>query len=408
MSRDRFLTDLYNNMLQKKPVKPGKPFKSLTESYQQVISERYKVLYKKESDPDFSSVDVSDKQFNQAYKYFLVSDEEEISTIDKIKASGLTEAQAKQILSVVLRYRDPNLFVAALNNKVPINEFLAMENVISGISEKYNLDTGLVQELLLFKPATTPSTGPGEAFILLFVEEATKGAAKEDTKAREAGDIKIGSTFYEIKGAGARIKGQKGFGSFTAVARSFTNSLQALIVKSGIPVTISNPNYNIQVNYNGFTDEIADDLIKTGKITKADIVNVYVNGFNEIYENAAPEVLRKWVDESLDQNGRMNQNFKENYFKFALKYYAEQEDFGYMICIGTDPKTKYSLGGLTYLSKADILSGNINGKIAIGDFPSFATTAGQGGGVFAIKPGITRTFTPKTKAPKKATNIQQQ
>jgi hypothetical protein len=191
---------------------------------------------------------------------------------------------------------------------------------------------------------------------------------------------------YEIKGFGARIKGQKGFGSFTAVARSFTTSLQTLIAKSGIQITITNPNYNIAATSNGFIDEIADDLIKSGKIAKADIVGVYANGFKELYENANVNDIASWVNDGLDNNGKMNQKFKENYFKFALKYYANQEDFEYVLCIGTSPKPAFLFGAMSFLSKADILSGNINGKVAIDSWPSFLPSAGQGGGVFAIRP----------------------
>ncbi|NDB81862.1 MAG: hypothetical protein EB127_03815 [Alphaproteobacteria bacterium] len=385
------LSECYNTVLRKtqkehKTVNQAvKAVRTLSESYQQVIGERYNVLYKKESDPQFSKVDVSDKQFNQAYKYFLISDEEELTTTEKIKASGLTEAQAKEVINIVLRYRDPNLFVNALNNKMSVDEFLKLTNIVEGVATRFKLDPSLVQNLLMFEPATKPSTGKGEVFMFLFVEGAKKGAT---------GDVDVNGSLYEIKGSGARIKGQKGFGSFTAVARSFTNSLQSLISKSGIQITITNPNYNISANSNGFIDEVADDLIKTGKVTRTDILNTYVNGFKELYENANINDLIKWVGEGLDPNGRMNQKFKENYFKFALKYYADQEDFEYVLCIGTSPNPKYLFGKMSVLSKSDIISGTITGKVAIDSWPSFLPSAGQSGGVFAIRPTAAPTEKP--------------
>ena len=101
--------------------------------------------------------------------------------------------------------------------------------MISLIANKFGLDTNLVIDLLRFEPATKPSTGKGEVFMMTFIDGAKKGSV---------GDVDINGVEYEVKGTNARIRGQRGFGAQTAGARAFLNGLKELIQKSGLKLDV--------------------------------------------------------------------------------------------------------------------------------------------------------------------------
>ena len=351
---------------------------------QRVLGEElYNVKYKKDSDQVYTKLNVDGEQFEKAYRYLNTPGSSIKKVIKSLQLSGLTSIQVKEVIEVVYRYDEPEKFFTALENKMPMKEFLSApdNNIVDLVSSKYDLDRDLVGDLLMFAPTTQPVTGRCETFIILFVKGARKG--------RGGGDIEIGKTQYEIKGSGARLKGQKGFGSQPAALRTFTNGIQELITKSGLQLNLNNPDFDILVRTNGVIDQIANELVATGNITKQDIAQLYANGFAELYTNADPQKdLLSWIEPNLDENGNMSDMFKANYFLFAAKYYADQEHFNYILFIGTERiKKPGDFGKLQYISVADVKnkSTSIFSKVLQG-YPSIKPKAGPQGSFFSVKP----------------------
>lgn len=385
---DYFLNKIYDSLLSNKPV-PKKPEpivekKETFKTLNRVVAERYNIYYKKESEPQFNKVVVSDDQFKQAYRYLQVSDDVKQIASQKIIETGLTSSQSNEIISIALQYDNSDQFFKMLDSRMPINEFILQTNILDYVIKKYNLDPAFAKRLLSFQPATQPVTGKGETFILLTVEGAKKGAK---------GDVDVNGTIYEIKGVGARIKGQKGFGSNVAVAKEFLKELNDLIQKAGLNIKLENPNFNIAKKSSGIIDELAKELTQTGKVTKQDIINVYSNGLSKYYEKSDTTEIAKWIEQGLNNDGTLNNTFRSRYFTFAFQYYAKLEDFTYMIIIGTNEVTKEGKGVKGFgmqkiISKADIISGNITDKVFPGTYPSFTEGAGIQGGAFSIVPSF--------------------
>lgn len=360
----------------------GKPVGKLPR--QRVLGEElYNVKYKKESQPEYTDLNVDSEQFEKAYRYLNTPGSSIKKVIESLQLSGLTAIQVKEVIEVVYRYDEPDKFFAALENKMPMEEFLSApsNNIVDLVSSKYDLDKDLVGDLLMFAPTTQPVTGRCETFIILFVEGARKG--------RGGGDIEIGKTQYEIKGSGARLKGQKGFGSQPAALRTFTDGLQQIITKSGLQLDFNNPDFDVLVRTNGFIDQIANELVATGNVTKQDIAQLYANGFAELYTNADNQAdLLSWIEPNLDENGNIGDKFRDAYFLFAAKYYADQEDFNYILFIGTERiKKPQDFGKLQYISVADVKnkSASIFSKVLKG-YPSVKPNAGPQGSFFSVKP----------------------
>lgn len=352
---------------------------------QQIIGEEmYNIKYKKEGESEYKNIDVHEDQFQKALRYIQTGPSTFKSAVESLQQSGLTSDQVQEILEVVYRYDNPHLFFNAIESKISIDEFLSApgNDIIALITSRYNLEKKLVIDLLRFTPATQPVTGRGEIFIILFVNNARKG---------RVGDIEVNGAEFETKGTSARIRGQKGFGTSTTAKRLFEAGITKLLQQSKISFDINNPNFNINVNSNGFIDQIANELVATGNVTKGDIALVYAKGLQGIYENADIETdLLAWIEPSLTPNGNMMGIFKINYFLFAFKYYADQENFDYLVSIGTSPSPQKLFGKFNFISSTEIksLSPSILKKIIPDSFPSFEPSAGLQGAFFSIKPVI--------------------
>ena len=344
-----------------------------------VVGETYDVKFKREDETEYTDLKVDDESFKKAARY-LKADKDLVSKgVNKLQQTGLTDQQIKQLLNTVYNYDDTERFFAVLNNQMSASEFFNAPNkdVIQLVVDRYGLDKDLVLDLLQFEPATKPSTGKGETFMMIFIDGAKKGSV---------GDVDINGIEYEIKGSGARIRGQKGFGAQTTAARKFLSGIKELIQRAGLDLDIKNPNFNIGPKYNGFIDQVANELIQTGKVTKEDIARVYADGLKEVYENADIQSdLLPWLMSSLNENGNIKENFLQNYFDFALKYYTNTENFNYLVTMGTTRNSGLKrLGKFEIVSREDILNGNYKDRIRPASYPSYLQSAGAQGGQFAI------------------------
>lgn len=344
------------------------------------LGEKYIVKYKRDSDRAFNSLTVDDNQFLQAFKYMQVNEEAVTAALKKINSTGMDAKAGHQILNIVMKYDNPINFFQALQNPMDVKEFLTCGDVVTRAINKYKLDPKLVMELLQYQPATQPVTGKVEAFMCLFVEGARKG-----TK----GDVFVNGKQFEVKGSGARIRGQSGFGSGAAAVRTLDTELQRLSRKARLEFPLQHSDYTISPNLQGFVDEIAPGLVASGKVYKEDIVNVYAKGLKEVYESADINDIKAWVRRCIDVTGVMNTDFYSEYFHFALKYYVERENFDYLVLVETGDGNKNRFGKINYINKKDILTGKgISTKITWASWPSMRANSTPQDSFFAIKPVI--------------------
>jgi hypothetical protein len=364
---------------------------------QRIIGEEmYNIKYKKEGESEYKNIDVHEDQFRKALRYIQTGPSTFKSVIESLQESGLSKGQIKEVIEIVYRYDDPHLFFDAVLNKMPLNDFLSAPNndLITLITGRYNLEKDLVVDLLSYLPGHMPQFGRGEIFIILFVDNARK--------ATRGGDIDVNGLQLEIKGSGARIVGTKGFGQSPVAKDIFTQELTRIIEKVkdkkdsiiGILNTIdmNNLNFDINVKSNGIIDRIAPALISTGKVTVDDIAHMYAKGLKGIYREADIESdLLSWIVPSLTSQGTLNSNFRNNYFLFAAKYYADQEDFNYLISIGVSPKDSKRLHGkFNFVSVEELksMSPTVLQKIEPVKRPSFEGEGKLNDAIFAIRPVI--------------------
>jgi hypothetical protein len=353
----------------------------------QVVNEKYVVRYKRESDRAFNELLVSDDQFIQAFRYLQVSEQRVKTAIAHLSTLGFGEKGAHQVLSIVRSYDNPGAFFKAIENKMDIRTFIQSKDVIATLTTRYGLSRELIMALLEYEPPTKPSTGKGEALVCIFVDGARKG--------RE-GDVDINGQIFETKGSGARLMGIAGgaaYGSQLETIKVWTAGLSRLLRAAGI----TPKEFDLQAPKRSFTilkrpphgliDEIAPEIIMRGKATKKDIVKLYADGLTCVYRKANRKILEDWLSRTIDMSGNIiADTFFKEYFLFALQYYATQENFDYLLAIGTDQKTKALFGKMGVVSKREIIQGDVFDKIEPGGLPGFTPGGGAWGPFFVVQP----------------------
>jgi len=351
------------------------PFKQYLKN---VLNEDYTVSWMKDGNPaSKQELKVSDVQFSRAYRYLNVNSKSESEAYHVItKEIGLHEKFAKEIVSIVLQYDNSDAFFKAVNNRTEITELLQSGNLINAVVEKYGVDRELAIALLNYTPATQPVTGKGEMFLTLFAKDAKKGGVG-------GGDVVVGDTHYEIKGQGARLRGQKGFGTTNAALIAFKNGLTALAHKANVPLP-SVLEFSIGVKKAGSINAMAPALIASGKVARDDIINLYIDGFSKLYDNAEHGFMYEWLNRSIDEQGKTTAEFNLNYFIFAIQYYTMQEHFDYIVAF---VPTGAKAGNVSYISAEQISNNdNITSHILPEKMPGITPGAGPQGGFFSIKP----------------------
>jgi predicted transposase YbfD/YdcC len=189
---DYFLNKIYDSLLSNKPV-PKKPEPIVEKKKEaKTLQESYQLMYKKDTDPEFTKIEVDDVQFQKAYRYLQVTNTELQDAIKELRMSGLVQHHIQMIERLVFAHDNPKNFYNAIKNKVTIEELLQHADMVTFISNRYNLSREIVADLLSFVPPGTPSLGKGEVFFILFVQGAKKGK-KVDEEASQSGDVVIGN-----------------------------------------------------------------------------------------------------------------------------------------------------------------------------------------------------------------------
>ena len=353
-------------------------------TFKQFFKENYTVIWAKDGESKTHELKVTDDQFSRAYRYLSVNKDAEAEAVKHItEEAGLNEKFAKQIVSIALQHNNPEAFFNALKNKSDITSILNSKNVINFVVEKYGVDRGFAEALLSYQPATQPVSGKGEIFLLLFAKGAKKIVKKRGDTV--SGDISIDGVIYEIKGSGAILRGQKGYGTAKAAIAAWDAGLKKLAQKANIQLP-QMQSFTIGPKSPGPINNSVPALIASGKVTRDDILNLYIDGFTKLYDAADRDFVHEWLNRSLDQEGKMNAEFLINYYIFAIQYYAMQEDFNYLVSLITIDGAKNN-GNVSYISVDQILNNeNITDYILPKDYGSITPNVGVQSSWIGIKP----------------------
>lgn len=205
----------------------------------------------------------------------------------------------------------------------------------------------------------------------------------------QKGDMMIDKAEWEVKGDGARIAGQKGFGD----AKQMRNHLNNAIVKFCSDIGRKAPDFldgsaadnawNIGKKSAGLLGKSLEALAKEKKFTKKDLdkLNTHlVEAYSKYLLNFTTKLsLTKGI---VGLDGKINiAKYNRILLEMYYTHYENTEEFKGIFLVSYTNANKV----LACTTTKEFLSAVDSGKIKIAAYPSFTDAAGAQGGSFAIQ-----------------------
>lgn len=354
------------------------------------FTEKGTVLLQK--DPPQGNVEeynVGDEKLQKVKSILSKSEEKEAGISEVLVKLNIPPAHAKIISERIFESESNEQIVSYINNRDVTIEQIDGKNIIDVFSQKIS-DRKFLEWLLAYEYPSQPSVGAGEVFISIMIANARK------TSTKEKGDVKIGEQELEIKGDGARLRGQKGMGIGVEVGNYWSNFLKEKSKINNIELQIPEGGtnfYNFVKNGWAF-DTVGQQLIANsqGKFTLQDLLLGWKEGLRKLYLSSKIEDY-SFIDSSYE-NGNLNKSkFINGLALFSLKYYFNIENIEKLL-VGkfklaevAKEKTKTvafkRYGTVSLITLEDVTTGNALNK-ATYTLPSFGATAGVQGGSTSI------------------------
>lgn len=237
-----------------------------------------------------------------------------------------------------------------------------------------SIDPELSKWLMKLVWKTQPPSGEGEAALAMLFKNARK------PNNTEAGDVIINDALVEVKGRGARIIGQRGYGDGPSVALNIRLRLNQCAQEHCIDIGELPENtlvYNFSKTGSWIIEEIGKKLIQEskGEINSYDIAKIITDSLMILYKDADQQDIFNWVDEAVNEVGVFDKDlFIRNFLEFSFRYYHSIEKFEIFVMVNRDD---------VLIIKPEDFSKHIGTNIKFG-MPSFGQKAGTQGKAFSI------------------------
>jgi len=277
----------------------------------------------------------------------------------------------------------PEQMLGYLNSRTLLPKDLSGNDPISLTQDLLALPANVAKKLFIWSWKSTPSTGRGEVWLSLMLKD---GKRPDST---QKGDMMIDKAEWEVKGDGARIAGQKGFGD----AKQMRHHLNTAIVKFCGDIGRKAPDFldgsaadnawNIGKKSAGLLGKSLEALAKEKKFTKKDLdkLNTYlVEAYSKYLLNFTTKLsLTKGV---VGLDGKINiAKYNRILLEMYYTHYENTEEFKGIFLVSYTNANKV----LACTTTKEFLSAVDSGKIKIAAYPSFTDAAGAQGGSFAIQ-----------------------
>lgn len=262
-----------------------------------------------------------------------------------------------------------------------------LENFIGTVTDSYAINSTLGMdkktslEFFNFSWRTSPPMGPGEVYLSTIFESGRRPSGKDK------GDVIVGSSEVEVKGPGARLVGQHGYGDAKQMRNSFNQAMASLAsslkIKNYTVEDSGKDDYwnitkkdarGLEVNLMKIASEVGGFKPKDILLASSVIVKAYKTYLNNLDENKYAGVFANCIG----KDGKINvPAYNRALLDVYFNYYYENEKFSYF-CM-TD-----SRGLFLIINPADFIAYYDKGIIKAEAPPSFTDRAGSQGGSFAI------------------------
>lgn len=300
--------------------------------------------------------------------------------IDFLVGINYPASQAEILFDILLYSKDLNKIKEyLLNRNLDIKDLIGKLSDANKINQNIGLSGKPSSDFFSFSWRTSPPMGPGEVYLSTIIKDGRRPSGKDK------GDVIVGNLEIEVKGSGARLVGQHGYGDGKQMRNAFKNA-------------IKNIADNLKVNH-----EIIEGDDKYWNITKEkgrgfEENLIQISKLNKGFDKKellmiSEEIIKAWTtylinidvkkyagafSGCVDRNGRLDvPAYNKILLSIFFEYYYTIEKFQYF-CI-TDNSGKFLI-----INPVDFDKFYENGTIKIKTPPSFSNLAGTQGASFAI------------------------
>ena len=218
--------------------------------------------------------------------------------------------------------------------------------------------------------------GKGEAWLAMVMMQGSKAGV---------GDVEINGNECEVKGAGARLVGQKGYGNAKKMGDQFKKALEDICSDLGITYTVKDGNglaWSVTKKEQRLLGENLMEMAKIkGGFSKSDIAVIskhIITSYKYLYEGLNATQYQKLLIPIISKDGVIDtRKYCIALLKLSYDYYYQVEQFVYFAM--TNPNT-----GNFIIIKPDGFSKLVDLDIVKYSPQSWGSGAGTQGGYFAI------------------------
>lgn len=278
---------------------------------------------------------------------------------------------------------NPEQMLGYFNNRTLLpKDFTSVSDPIKITQDFLALPANAAQKLYTWSWKSTPSTGRGEVWLSLMLKDGRR------PNTSEKGDTIIDKKEWEVKGDGARIAGQKGFGD----AKQMPNHLNTAIVNFCGQTGRKAPDFlndsyqdnawNIGKTGSGLLGKSLEALAKEKRLDNKDL-KVLNNELLTAYRKYLLGSKKKLnLVSAIGSNGKIDlDKYNRTLIELYYDHYANTEKFAGIILVSYTKANKF----LVCTKPGDFLTALDAGQVKIASTPSFTAAAGAQGGSFAIQ-----------------------
>jgi hypothetical protein len=266
-----------------------------------------------------------------------------------------------------------------LNRTLDVSKLLGKKLPASAVNKKYLglTDSKLSNKLFKFQWPSQPPMGKGEAWLAMILAQGSKAGV---------GDVEINGNNTEVKGVGARLVGQKGYGDAKKMPLQFKKALENISGDLGITYSIKDGNglaWSVTKREARLLGENLVEMarLKKGGFSKNDLLVIskhIISSYQELYTGLNASKYQKILTPVISKDGTIDTGmYCKAMLKLSYEYYLQVEQFVYFAM------TNSNTGNFLIIKPGDFNKLVDDGTVKYSP-QSWGSNSGTQGGYFAI------------------------
>ena len=223
------------------------------------------------------------------------------------------------------------------NRTISDTAFMTTPTSILTAFEPTGLSNTAIEKLSVYRWPSTPVIGGCEVLLAILLNGGSRPSQGV------SGDLRVNNQPYEVKGLGARLKGQRGYGSPKAARAGFKKGYTELATSLGIQTVLLAGGAKVPDNtivipeedsrYGSSQDSgwisVIEDLnkqllqLRDGDVDKIELALAAGEGFCGIFEKLQPSNFN-WIAKHINNDGTIDRvPFYREYAVLSFDYYCE-------------------------------------------------------------------------------------